>query len=46
MTVDGARLQNIGGEFYNLVIRVASTDQNSEKIVVTPTLEGGGTELP
>jgi hypothetical protein len=33
-------------ESYILVIRVTSTDQNLEKVVVSPTLQGGGTELP
>jgi len=33
-------------EAYNLVLRVLSTGQTVEKVVVTPTLEGGGLELP
>jgi hypothetical protein len=33
-------------ESYNLVIGVSSPDQNGEKVVVTPTFQGGGVELP
>lgn len=33
-------------ETYNLVIRVVSTGQAVEKVVVTPTFQGGGLELP
>lgn len=31
---------------YNLVIRVISADPKGERVVVTPTFEGGGLELP
>ena len=33
-------------ESYNLLIRVASTGQSDQRVVVTPILEGGGLELP
>jgi hypothetical protein len=33
-------------ESYELTVRVTRTDPHGEKIVVTPTLEGGGIEFP
>jgi len=33
-------------ESYSLVIRVANADSNGEKVVVNPTFQGGGLELP
>lgn len=31
---------------YDLMIRVADVDSRADEVIVTPTLKGGGTELP